>query len=211
MREIFILNDMQVVGVNNIPLLGIEYLPSNIDLSKYDALLFTSKNAIYSLNSFNSQWKKIPSYAIAKKTQKVIEVNGGVVEFVGNSGHGNDFANELKELLKNKKTLYVRAKKVVSKLTSILKENSIDIDELITYQTKCNNCKELLLIPKNSIIIFSSPSTINCFFKLYSWDTSYKAIVIGKTTASYLPSEIPYDISPTQSMDDCINLAKKFV
>ena len=202
---------MKVAGVNNIPLLGIEFLPSNIDLSIYDALLFTSKNAIYSLNSFNNQWKTIPSYAIAKKTQKVIEEEGGRVKFVGNSGHGDDFANELKDLLKNKKALYIRAKKVVSKLTSILKENTIDIDELITYQTKCNDCKELIPIPENSIIIFSSPSTINCFFKLYSWNKSYKAIVIGKTTATYLPSEIPYEISPTQSIDDCINLAKKFI
>lgn len=202
---------MKVEGVENIPLLGIEYISQKVNLNKYDALLFTSKNAIYSLNSFNSLWKTIPSYAIAPKTKQVIEEEGGLVEFVGATGHGNDFAQELKTVLKGKKALYVRAKKVVSNLVGILKDNNIDIDELITYQTKCNDCKNSVNIPKNSIIIFSSPSTINCFFNCYEWDDSYKAIVIGKTTASYLPKEISYEISPTQSIDDCINLAKKFI
>jgi len=202
---------MKVEGVTNIPLLGIEFLPKEIDLNKYDALLFTSKNAIYSLDSFNKDWKNISSYAIAKKTQNVIEEAGGIVEFVGKSGHGDDFAHELKTILMGKKVLYIRAKKVVSKLTQILKENNIDISELVTYQTKCNECKDSIEIPKESIIIFSSPSTIKCFFSLYKWDKSYKAIVIGKTTASYLPADISYEISPTQSIDDCIDLAKKFI
>ncbi len=200
---------MKVDGIINIPLLGIEYLPKDVDLNKYDALIFTSKNAIYSINSFNTHWKKIPSYAIAKKTEAVIEKEGGIVEFVGKTGHGDDFANELKDILKDKKALYIRAKKVVSKLTEILKSNSVDIDELITYQTKCNDCEKKVPIPKNSIIIFSSPSTIKCFFDNYKWDDSYQAILIGKTTASYLPEHISYKISPTQSIDDCIELAKK--
>lgn len=200
---------MKVDGVENIPLLGIEFMPSDIDLSVYDALIFTSKNAIYSLDSFNTAWKKIPAYAIAKKTKSIIEKEGGIVEFVGTSGHGDDFARELKDILKKKKALYVRANKVVSRLVDILKENNIDIDELITYRTKCNECLEKVDIPKDSIVIFSSPSTIQCFFNYYSWDTSYKAIVIGKTTASYLPSQVSYEISPTQSLEDCIELARK--
>ena len=211
MKKIFILNNLKADGVINIPLLEIEYLPQDIDLNKYNALLFTSKNAIYSINSFNKNWKNIPSYAIAPKTKKVIEEEGGIVEFVGKSGHGNDFAHELKDILKEKKVLYVRAKKVVSKLAEILKDNNIDIDEFVAYQTRCNDCIELISIPPKSIIIFSSPSTINCFFRHYKWDKSYKAIVIGKTTASYLPTDITYEISPTQSIDDCINLAKKYI
>lgn len=202
---------MKVEGVENIPLLGIEYIPQEINLNKYDALLFTSKNAIYSLNSFNSTWKTIPSYAIAKKTKQVIEEEGGLVEFVGVTGHGNDFAQELKTILKGKKALYIRAKKVVSNLVEILHDSDIELDELITYQTKCNDSLNPVDIPKNSIIIFSSPSTIKCFFNSYKWDDSYKAIVIGKTTASYLPKNISYEISPTQSIDDCINLAKQFI
>ena len=111
MKKIFILNDQKIEGVINIPLLNIKYLPQNINVKNYDVLIFTSKNAIYSLNSFNKDWKKIPSYAIAKKTQKIIDEVGGITEFVGKSSHGDEFAHELKDILGNKKTLYIRAKK----------------------------------------------------------------------------------------------------
>ena len=200
---------MKKEGVFNIPLLDIHYFPKNIDLHQYNALIFTSKNAIYSLNSFNKEWKSIPSYVIAHKTEKVLIQEGGMVEFVGHSNNGNDFANELKNLLKNKKVLYIRAKKILSNLVAILRKNNIDIDEIVTYETKCNNCKDLIQIPQNSIIIFSSPSTIQCFFNLYTWDKTYEAIVIGETTAQYLPNDISYKISKTQSIDSCIDLAKK--
>ncbi|OUR71702.1 uroporphyrinogen III synthase [Arcobacter sp. 31_11_sub10_T18] len=210
MKKIFILNDQKIEGVTNIPLLNIRFLPQNINIKHYDALIFTSKNAIYSLNSFNKDWKKIPSYAIAKKTQKIIEEEGGITKFVGKSSHGDSFAHELKDLLANKKTLYIRAKKVVSNLVQILKDNQVIIDELITYETSCNKLDYHVNIPENSIIIFSSPSTIKCFFDLYIWDSSYQAICIGRTTATYLPEGINSKISPSQSLSECIKYAKSF-
>ena len=60
-------------------------------------------------------------------------------------------------------------------------------------------------------IIFSSPSSVECFFKNYTWDESYKAVVIGKTTAKYLPSNVEYIISKETSIDVCIKLAKKWI
>ena len=57
------------------------------------------------------------------------------------------------------------------------------------YNTKCK--QKINKIPeKNSIIIFSSPSTIKCFLNNFKWDSSYKAISIGKTTAKYFPDFI---------------------
>ena len=210
MKKIFILNDQKIEGVVNIPLLNIKVLPQNINIKHYDALIFTSKNAIYSLNSFNTEWREIPSYAIAKKTKKIIEEEGGITNFVGKSSHGDEFAYELKDLLANKKTLYIRAKKVVSNLVQILKDNQVMVDELITYETSCNKLEYHVDIPENSIIIFTSPSTIKCFFDLYIWDDSYQAICIGKTTASYLPKGIASKISPSQSLNECIKFAKSF-
>jgi len=207
-KEIFILNDMKVEGINNIPLLNIKYLPQEINLRQYDALIFTSKNAIYSINSFNKTWKNIPSYAIAQKTHLIIKKEGGISKFVGKSSHGDDFAEEIKNDLLNKKVLYIRAKKIVSNLTQILKDANINIDELITYETTCNKLDKAIKIPDYSIIIFSSPSTINCFFSLYKWNETYVAITIGKTTASYLPQGIKYKVSPSQSIEECIKFAK---
>jgi uroporphyrinogen-III synthase len=92
-------------------------------------------------------------------------------------------------------------------LVEILKENGIVLDELVAYKTSCK--KSTKVLEDNSIFIFTSPSSVECFFNQYSWKDSYKAIVIGKTTAVYLPKEVEYTISSTTSVDECVNLAKQ--
>lgn len=207
MKKIYLLNEQKHEDVENLEVFQIEYIKSDVDLKKYDALVFTSKNGVKAINSFNQNWKNIPSYAIAQKTANTIMKLGGVVEFIGNSGHGNDFAYELKNVLKDKKVLYVKALKTVSNLPNILKENGIFLDEIIAYKTSCK--KSNIILEENSIFIFTSPSSVECFFKQYSWKNSYKAIVIGKTTAEFLPSNINYEISSQTSVEECIKLAKQ--
>ncbi|MCG3686332.1 uroporphyrinogen-III synthase [Aliarcobacter butzleri] len=207
MKKIYLLNEQKHEGIENLEVFQIEYIKSDVDLKKYDALVFTSKNGVKAINSFNQNWKNIPSYAIAQKTANTIMKLGGVVEFIGNSGHGNDFAYELKNVLKDKKVLYVKALKTVSNLPNILKENGIFLDEIIAYKTSCK--KSNIILEENSIFIFTSPSSVECFFKQYSWKNSYKAIVIGKTTAEFLPSNINYEISSQTSVEECIKLAKQ--
>lgn len=207
MKKIYLLNEQKHENVENLEVFQIEYIKSDVDLKKYDALVFTSKNGVKAINSFNQDWKNIPSYAIAQKTANTIIKLGGVVEFIGNSGHGNDFAYELKNVLKDKKVLYVKALKTVSNLPNILKENGIFLDEIIAYKTSCK--KSNIILEENSIFIFTSPSSVECFFKQYLWKNSYKAIVIGKTTAEFLPSNINYEISSQTSVEECIKLAKQ--
>lgn len=207
MAKIYLLNNQKFEGVENIEVFKIEYIKSEVDLKKYDALIITSKNAVYSLNSFNKEWKNIPCYAIAPKTAEEILKNGGKVCFTGSSGHGNEFAQELISQLKNKKAVYIRARKVVSNLVEILKKNKITIDELITYETVCNNI-ENQEIEDNSTIVFTSPSTIKCFFEKFTWKENLQAVVIGKTTAKYLPKNVKYQISAKTSVEECIKLAQ---
>ncbi len=207
MAKIYLLSNQKYPQVENLEVFQIEYINSDINLLNYDALIFTSKNAIYSLNSFNKNWKNIDSYAIAPKTSEIIKKLGGKVVFTGITSHGNEFAQELISLLKNKKVLYVKALKTVSDLVEILRQNKILVDELIAYKTSCK--KSEILLEDDSIFIFTSPSSVECFFNQYSWKKSYKAIVIGKTTAKYLPKEVNYTISSETSIDECINLAKE--
>ena len=209
MSKIYLLNNLKYEGIENLEVFGIEFMPSDINLNEYDALIFTSKNAIYSLDSFNKTWQEIPSYAIAVKTANIINEYGGKLEFTGVCSHGDEFAKELIPKLKNKKVLYVRALKTVSKLVGILKNNSIDIDELITYKTSCLKSNKTL--EDNSVFIFSAPSSVECFFKNYTWNDSYKAITIGKTTSNYLPKNIDYIVSEKTSIDECIKLAKQLL
>lgn len=207
MREIVLLNDMKFKDVRNLPIFTIEYSQTNIDLSIYDALIFTSKNAIYAIDSLTKEWKTIPSYCIARKTSNVVKTYEGNSIFTGKYGHGDEFAQELIPLLEQKKCLYIKASKTVSRLTAILKENNILVDEFVAYKTVCNAYQSDPL-KENSIIIFTSPSSVECFFKKYVWKATFSAIVIGKTTAKYMPKNIEYIISTNQSVDSCVNLAR---
>ena len=208
MSKIYLLNNQKFENVTNLEVFKINYLESDIDLKDYDALIFTSKNAIYSLNSFNKTWKELDSYAIAPKTAEIVKKLNGKLKFTGKTSHGNEFAMELIEELKDKKVLYVRAKKVVSNLVEILKKNNILISELITYETSCKEALNIT-IERDSIIIFTSPSSVECFFKNYTWHKNMKAVAIGKTTAKYFPKEINYFISPKTCVEECIKLAQK--
>ena len=204
MSDIYLLSNVKsnAEDITNLSIFDINFIKAEIDLKVYDALIFTSKNAIYSLENFNINYKNIPSYAIASKTANVLKKYDSNLVYTGTSNHGNEFANEIKSKLKNKKVLYIRAKKVVSNLTNILV-----CDEVIVYETVCNN-KKNIRIKENSIIIFTSPSCINCFFDKYNWHNSFTAICIGKTTSSYLPKNIKYFISKETSIDSCIELAR---
>ncbi|WP_419677465.1 uroporphyrinogen-III synthase [Aliarcobacter lanthieri] len=208
MKKIYLLNDQKFENIENLEVFEIEYLKFDIDIKQYNALVFTSKNAILSLNKNTQDWIDIPSYVIAQKTADIAKKFNANISFIGSSGHGNDFAYELIPYLKNKKVLYIKALKTVSNLPNILRENSINIDEIVAYKTTCNK-KEPIILEKNSTIIFTSPSSVECFFKKYSWHSSFKAIVIGKTTALYLPKNIDYQISVSTSVEECVKLALK--
>lgn len=208
MSKVYLLNKekFQDERIENLEVFEITYLDFDIDLKKYDALIFTSKNAIYSIERSNKDWINIPSYIIAKSSAKIAQDFGAKIAFIGKSGHGKDFAYELLEVLKNKKVLYLRALKTVSNLTNILRQNNINVDEVIAYKTSCSNNK-INPLEKNSIIIFTSPSSVECFFNKYEWDKSFKAIAIGKTTASFLPNYVNFELSKMTSIQECINLA----
>ncbi len=199
---IYILSDKRVDGAINLPAFKINFIKQDIDFNKYDVLVFTSKNALYSIEHYSEKWKSIPSYAIAPMTANIIKELGGNLEFVGVANHGNEFAIEIQEKLKGKKVLYLRGSKVVSNLIDILK-----CDDEIVYESICKKNKDTLKPPKNSTIIFSSPSTIKCFLDNYNWNESYKAISIGKTTAKYFPKNIKYYVSDETSLDSCVKKA----
>ena len=208
MSDIVLLSNTYFDGVINLPIFEIEYLNIDIDLAKFDALIFTSKNAIYSLESSKLKWKDISSYAIAPKTAEILKSYNSNLIYTGIHSHGDEFAYEIIPLLKNKKVLYIRGEKSVSELFNILNKNSIDIEELISYKTVCTS-KNLEKPRDDSILIFTSPSSINCFFNKFSWNSTYKAIAIGNTTAKYLPKNIDFKISHIQSIESCISLAKQ--
>lgn len=205
--HIYILSDKKVKWAKNLPVFDIQPIKQDVDFSNYDALLFTSKNAIYSIDSFDKTWKKKPAYVIAPETAKIVRHLKGMLQFVGKEKHGDKFALEIVKKFKHQKILYIRGSEVVSDLINILNTNDIVCDELIVYKTVCKQFNKKIKLPENSTIIFSSPSTIECFFKNISWDESFKAVSIGNTTAKYFPKNITPVISDTTSLESCVKKA----
>ena len=89
-------------------------------------------------------------------------------------------------------------------MIGILKEHHIECDYIPVYQTVCHEYKHKIKLPLDSIIIFSSPSTIECFFKKVEWDKSFTAISIGRTTAKYFPDFVKPLISDNTSLESCV-------
>ncbi len=208
-NNIYLLSSKKVGGAINLPVMEIKYINQNINFEEYDALVITSKYALTSIDSFASTWKEKPIYAIAPQTAKVVKELDGNLKFTGTTSNGNDFAFEIIERLKNKKVLYLRGEKAVSSLNDILNKANIKCDDIVVYKSICKEFGTKQILPKDSTIIFSSPSTIECFFKSYNWDESFKAIAFGRITANYLPKEIKVYIAKNTSLKDCILVAKE--
>lgn len=203
-KHIYVLSDKQVKYAKILPVIETQMIEGEIDLSSYDALVFSSKNGVKYIDRLATEWKKIPAYAISAQTAKMIKNLGGKVAFVGKEKHGDEFAYELLTLLAGKKTAYIGAQNIVSDFIRILKENGIECDHIPVYRTVCREYEKKITLPKGSVIIFSSPSTIECFFKNVEWDESFTAISIGKTTAKYFPDFIQPVISENTSLESCV-------
>jgi len=205
----YILSQKPYKGAKNLPCIMINYLEKEIDLSEYEALVFTSKNGVVAVDKIDKSWMDLPSYSIGSGTSKAISELGGKVEFEAKNSYGDKFAEEIKKRLGGKRVLFLRAKVVTSKLNTILKDAGVLLDEVVVYETVCNDCKNLKKPESGSCIVFSSPSTVECFFKCFEWNTSYKAVVIGEVTLKALPKDIPYIMSEKTTISSCIQTCLK--
>ena len=207
--NIYILTNEEYEGVRNYPIIKINFLSPFISFKDIDYLIFTSKNGVRAVDKITSKWKDIPSFAIGKATAKEIEKLGGKVEFISKNAYGDEFAKEIIEHYRNKKFLFLRAKKIISPINEIFKDSTNDLKQIIIYETVCNNPKET--IKKPCVVIFSSPSTVECFAKNNNFK-DIKAIAIGKKTKKALLNYIDKILMPdAPSIKECIKLAKKII
>lgn len=205
---IYLLNDENFEGVLNLPMIKINFLKQKIDLDLYDSLIFTSKNAVRALDALDKSWIKKEVYSIGKGTSQEIARHKANLAFTSKNSYGDLFAQEIKHRLAGKRVLFLRAREVTSHLNSILRESGIDLDEKIIYETTCRDYQTSDKPPSNATIIFTSPSTVKCFFKNFHWDDSYRAVAIGDVTAAAIPTDIKKFIAREQTLQSCVNLAK---
>lgn len=195
-------------SVEQISLCDIKFNKFNIDLSEFDALIVTSKNGINSLKFNSITLADILVFAIGKATALSCKEFGFTQIYEAQNSHGSEFGAEILEKLYGKRVLFIKAKETISNLDIYFNQNGIDISVIDGYENLILK-KDISSKPKsNSILIFTSPINVRAFIQNLGWDDSYKAVAIGKATAQALKPYTDPIISKSQTIKDCVELAK---
>ncbi len=206
-RPIYLCSPKEVKDTISLPMIKFKLLKNSIDYQGCDTLMFTSKQAIIFTDEIDKSWVKYPVIAIGEKTKEVAKNLGANVIYQPKKYYGEELAKDIIKDFRDKKILYIRPKVVSFDTKSFLEKNNIFIKEEIIYETNCIKYEKKSL-QKDAVIIFTSPSTINCFFKNFDWDDSFRAVVIGKTTQKHLPSYVKAYVATKQTIQSCIDMAK---
>ncbi len=218
MREIVWVHSQRIAPYKTLILNELYYYPLELDLTPFNALIFTSKNAVFSLlETLNNNPKlkmlqNIPAYALSEPTAKTLQDHHFKTAFIGKKAHGKEFAKEIIPLLEKKSVLYLRAKDIVSSLDAILLEHGINLKQAVIYENKLKHLtlseQNALKPQENSILIFTAISHAKAFLHYFEFLKNYTAISIGNTTASYLKDQgIQSYVAQKPSLEACLNLA----
>jgi len=189
--------------------LSIKLLKPQIDFSNYDYLIITSKQVSKALIQYDKNlfiYKK--ALCVSRQSAISYEELGGKVLDIG-GGYGDNLVDKIKGYPKTTKWLYLRAKVVASDFVEVCKDDGYDIDEVVVYESSCSDDILSVKIKPNSILIFTSPSSLECFLKHHKLEDYAKIIVIGNTTAKALPYGVNYSISKETTIQSCIDNASK--
>ena len=209
LRAIYLLSPTPKEGTIDLPMIAFSVTARSIDFSNSDTLIFTSKQAVVTADKIDASWKNYPCIAIGPATKKQIEDLGGKVIYHPRSFYGETLSQDISEFFRELKLLYLRPKVVSFDSKGFLEKEGITLQEQIIYETSCIKYSLEEKPSKDSIIIFTSPSTIHCFLKNFGWDKSYTAVVIGKATKVHLPENAEYVVADTALISSCIKKAKE--
>jgi len=207
--NIYLLSPTPKEGTISLPMIEFETTALSLQLDGIDTLMFTSKEAVKRADSIDKKWKELDTIAIGGATKKQIEELGGRVVYHPSEFYGEVLAKDIVKFFANRHILYLRPKKISFDSKGYLAKHHIELKEQIIYETKCKEYDSSAKPPKNSIIIFTSPSTIECFLKNFEWDDSYKAVVIGHSTKVHLPQNATYFVANEALISSCIEKAKQ--
>ncbi|PSM52089.1 uroporphyrinogen-III synthase [Campylobacter blaseri] len=208
MREIYLISHTPNDEVKHLKVCEIEFLKFSIDLKDFDALVVTSKHSIKALKFNNIKFENIKVFSIGDGTTNEAKAFGFTDIYTAKNHHGNEFAREILSLLPNKKVLFLRAKEVVSNVDGILLDNEVDLTSIVAYRNKFIKLSADKIPPKNSILIFTSPSNVKGFLRNFEIDESYSIVSIGKATTNELLEYKNVITSSFQDVKKCIEIAQ---
>ena len=208
---IYLLSPLKKEGTLSLPMIAFSLRVDKIDFSSYDTPMFTSKQAVVSADAIDKRWKELPCVAIGGATKKKIEELGGKVIYHPKEFYGEALAKDIESNFSDKKLLYLRPKEVSFESKAYLEKSGIALEEQVIYETSCVKYAPHEKPKENAIIIFTSPSTIKCFFKNFEWDSSYRAVLIGHATKEHLPDGCKYVVADEPLIDACVRKARTLI
>jgi len=192
----------------NVNSLKITLFKPLIEFSKYDYFIITSKQTSKALLQYDYKtYCDTKALCISEKTAQSYEKLGANVLEIG-TGYGDNLREKITSYDKKTKWLYLRAKRVASDFVSLCKNDGFNIDEIVVYESECSKDILDITIKKDAILIFTSPSSVNCYLKKHSLLCTSNIIVIGKTTAKELPKNSSYILSPIPTIENCMEIAQ---
>jgi uroporphyrinogen-III synthase len=207
--EIYLFSTSSHPDATSINSLDIELLNPRIDFSKYDYLIITSKQTSNALEKFyNKSYTSTKALCISEKSAEAFEKIGGKVLEMG-SGYGDNLVDIIQKYPKDTKWLYLRAEIVASDFVEVCLNSAYDIDEEVVYRSKCSQEIKDFSLNDRATLIFTSPSSVECFLLKHKFSTNHKVIVIGTSTAKALPKHVTFRLSKLRTIQSCIDISKE--
>jgi len=206
LRPLYLLSKTPYAGVRHIPILSIRFLTPPIDFSQYEGVVFTSKQGIEAVEAYPIEWKNLRCICVSDPTAEYARQRG-VMDVEVAQGYGETIPGLLISGSHKGKWLYPRPKVVASSWVDQVRAHGIMIDEAIVYETVCNPEAHLETIEKDAVLIFTSPSSVECFLQRMPILPTHTVVVIGTTTQKALPSGIDAYVSEEQRVASVVSLA----
>ncbi len=169
-------------------------LDSNINISDFDCIIFTSKNGVeYFLKNKLVQRTKLNDryfVCIGEKTAQKLKEMGFEPGYICKRNYSEFMSKEIKNkgVLKKMKSLLVQGSLADNKLIESLKSFS-NTEKIISYSTELVNKKysnlEKITKEDKPYVVFTSPSSFDSFIKFYD-ARKVNLVSIGNTTSSHI-------------------------
>lgn len=158
-------------------------------LSQATHLLFTSRMGVAYFSQFATQWTHLPCLTIGKATASLLFAKGCRQVFVSEKESSEGFMAYLEKFsLNDAFILYPHSSRARNVIRAYFKERGISFFAYPLYETEfCD--QPLLDLNVFDKIVFTSPSTVQSFLRLYKTFPKGVALeAIGPVTQSYLHS-----------------------
>jgi uroporphyrinogen-III synthase len=191
----------------HLPLLGTQWLKPSIDFLCTDGIIFTSKNGVDALQRIDPAWKHLPVLCVGKATEERAIALGADV-LASADGYGDGLYDIIRRHYPEKRWLYARPKVIASDFAASLRHIGVTVNEAIVYETVCRAENIDVSLADDAVLIFTSPSALQCFHSRFDILPTHRIVVIGKTTAKSLSGYVVH-IAPEPTVASCVAVAKQ--